>query len=56
MNDLPNRWHLYQFLRENRLERIAENDEREGDKFGDCIYPRVQNEAVRTIEITDPRM
>lgn len=36
------RWRLQQLLWKNSLERVAENDKKEGDQFGDCIRSRIQ--------------
>ena len=42
MDDIPERWTLCQFLREDWLKQVVEEDEREGNQSGDRICSRIQ--------------
>ena len=54
MNDISNRRRLHQTLRQDRFENIVEDDERKRDQLGDSIYPRSQEEAVKTYQNYSP--
>ena len=47
VNDFSSRRYLQQFLWEDWLEHVAEDDERKGDKFCDRVCPKRQENAMK---------